>query len=126
MSFTDSYSVPARDWQDWLDGTVAFDAEGGRVVSLDKCEKARQEADDYLHEWGMETDEGWLAYQSYMVRRSDMVEVEKVDRSEWYDRTSTGVGTRYELCEEPGNALTLVACDLGDGTVEVWFDTYGV
>jgi len=126
MSFTHSYMVPTTDWQDWLAGSVAFAADTGRVVSLDKCEKARQEAYDYLHEWGMETDGGWLAYQSYMVRRSDMTEVEKVDRSEWYDRTSTGVGTRYELAGEPGNALTLVACDLGDGMTEVWFDTYGV
>lgn len=126
MSFTDSYMVPTDDWKEWLDGLVAFSADKGHVVSLDECEKARQEAYEYLHEWDMETDASWLAYQSYMVRRSDMVEVEKVDRSTWYSKTSTGVGTRYELAEEPGNALTLVACDLGNGTTEVWFDTYGV
>ena len=54
-----------------------------------------------------------------------MTEVEVVDRSTWYDGRATGFGTRYELSDDPGNALTLVACDLGDGTVEVWHDGYG-
>ena len=126
MSFTDSYRVPTRDWRDWLNGTVAFDAESGCVMSLGACGEVRQRALDYLSQWGMETDESWLAYQSYVVRRADMEEVGKVDRSEWYDGTSTGIGTRYELAEAPGNALTLVACELGDGTTEVWLDTYGV
>lgn len=126
MSFTHSYMVPTSNWQEWLDGSVAFASDKGQFVSLDECEKARQEAYEYLHEWDMETDESWLAYQSYMVRRSDMTELGKVDRSKWYDQTSTGIGTRYELAEEPGNAITLVACNLGNGMTEVWFDTYGV
>lgn len=126
MSFTASHKVPTQDWNEWLDGSVAFDTNEGRVVPLANCDKARQDAYDYLDRWDMETDASWLAYQSGVVRLSDMAEVGEVDRSEWYDRMSTGVGTRYELAEAPSVALTLVACDLGDGTTEVWLDTYGV
>lgn len=125
MSFTAAYTVPTQGWQDWESGKVAFAADKGKFVPLAERDARRQDAYNYLHQWDMETDESWLAYQSCVVSRSDMVEVGQVDRSKCYDRMSTGIATRYELAEAPGNALTLFFCDLGDGTTEVWFDTYG-
>ena len=126
MSFAASHMISTSDWQDWLSGRTAFDLNEGHVVSLDECERAWRKVYEYLRKWGMETDACWLAYQTSMVRRSDMTEVGTVSRSECYDGQSSGLATRYELADEPGGAITVFACDLGNGTVELWFDTYGV
>lgn len=128
MSYLATYKVPTADWQDWLDGKVAFDTDKGACVPLGVCEAAWEAEREYWLGWGSpeDTTDCRLAYHSGVCRRCDMTEVGVVDRSLWYDGTSGGLGTRYELREDPGNALTLVACDLGDGVVEVWHDGYGV
>lgn len=128
MSYLATYKVPTADWQDWLDGKVAFDTDKGACVSLEECEETRKEVREYWLGWGApeETVGGRLAYNSNVCLRSEMTEVEVVDRSTWYDGRATGFGTRYELSDDPGNAFTLVACDMGDGTTEVWHDGYGV
>ena len=52
MSYLATYKVPTTDWQDWLDGKVAFDTDKGACVSPEECEETRKEVREYWLGWG--------------------------------------------------------------------------
>ena len=58
MSYLATYKVPTTDWQDWLDGKVAFDTDKGACVSPEECEETRKEVREYWLGWGGARGEG--------------------------------------------------------------------